>query len=715
MNVTKREYEAYLDTMDTVTILVPYEGEMPTAFFLMERNEQIQLPIARTIHLPTMQKYECITTLPIEIGKPYEIIDSRSRRTDLQIGAVIRTPEFDQLFFYTGSDLGVTLTDTETIFKLWAPSAIEAKVKLLHPETKEEKMKEMVRGEKGVWTWCEPQDLDGCLYTYLVRINGTWAEAVDPYARALTANSEYGMIINLTRSTQPIAPRPALAALTDAIIYETHIRDFSISPHSGIKAKGTYHAFTEENTTTSNGYSTGVSYLKELGVTHIELLPVNDYGGVDEMNPLKEYNWGYNPLYFNVPEGSYSSNPSDGYTRVNELKKLISTLHQNGMRVILDVVYNHVYVRETSSFEKLVPGYYFRHDYYGMPSNGTGVGNDLASERNMVRKFIIDSISYWLTEFQVDGFRFDLMGILDIQTMNAIRALADKTDPTILLLGEGWDLNTPLPYDQKATLYNAEKIPGIAQFNDQFRDCVKGSTFNIYDRGYALGHLHRKNDVKQSLSGSVAYEKYGKYLFAEPFQSINYVESHDNHTLWDKMSKCNHYETDIIRQKRHTLATSMVLLAQGIPFLHSGQEFYRTKFGVENSYKDPDYINQLDWQRREKFDENIQFIQKLIRFRKQEMALRLPSRSHIQQHVRFLQTSEAVIAYHLTHIKEFSQWNDLLLAFNNDLKEQEFVLPDGNRWRVLLKDQCFFDKGEEEEVVSSYKVPPLSVLILGRE
>jgi pullulanase len=682
----KRTFEAYLDEMNLITILIPksyFQGVVNTFTLENERGEKRDLPIERKVDFPAFLKYECRINFPIEIGGRYTIYEEHGAFTDLQIGAVTRTIEFDNNYYYDGDDLGITYREHETIFKLWAPTATEVKLKLWK-ENEESQLMPMARQEKGVWTISVAKNLEGYYYTYLVCVNLVWREAVDPYAIAVSVNGEYGVIVDLTKTRLSKPVLPPLSSPADAIIYEMHIRDFTIHPESGIMHKGKYLGLSEQQTTGPNGTSTGLSYLKELGITHVELLPFNDFAGVDERNPDKDYNWGYNPLHYNAPEGSYATDPVNPYVRIYELKHAIKTLQENGIRVIMDVVYNHVYIREQSSFEKIVPGYYFRYDAYGMPANGTGVGNDFASERKMARKFIIDSVRFWLREYHVDGFRFDLMGILDVNTMKEIRKTADAIDPSILIIGEGWDLNTPLPPQEKANMQNAEKMPRIAHFNDRFRDYVKGSTFNLYDRGFALGSRYYREEVKQAIAGSIDLGTGKKGLFKEPIQTINYVESHDNRTFWDKAAICNAFESEEIRKKRQKLATSIVLLSQGIPFLHSGQEFYRTKQGVENSYNSPDVINQLDWRRKSEHEKDVRYIQGLIALRKYHGAFRLATADEIRAHMIFFENvPESMIMYQLCDVNKYGPWNDILIIHHNEEKNEIIALPDADVWHVV--------------------------------
>ncbi|KFN03131.1 type I pullulanase [Bacillus clarus] len=706
----KRPFEAYLDEMNKITILLPHTYGTSRTFRLQEGNQLRDIPIAHTITLPNATKYECFIEEPLDVGKYYTVRDERNEETDLQIGAVIRTANFDEKYYYAGADLGAFYKKEETIFKVWAPTARLAKVRV-YKSDKEYTDYEMYREENGVWSHILNGDLDGAQYTFLVCINLIWNEAVDPYAKSVSINGKYGIVINPEKTyVKQQNTLPTLEAVTDAILYEVHIRDATIHPNSGVKQKGMYMGLTEEGTKQGHGTLTALSHIKDLGVTHVELLPLHHFAGVDERNPFATYNWGYNPLYYNVPTGVYATVPSNPYNRILECKQLIEKFHEHGIRVIVDVVYNHVYERETSSFEKLVPGYYFRHGEDGMPSNGTGVGNDIASERKMMRKFITESILYWLTEYNVDGFRFDLMGILDVETMNDIEKEVRKVKRDALLLGEGWDLQTPIPREEKAMLLNAGKMPHIAQFNDQFRDGIKGSTFDITKQGFAFGgHVDQKH-LQYVLAGSLSSMK-DKGLFLEPSQSVNYVECHDNMTMWDKLV-CSNQEVEDVLKKRHRLATAMVIFSQGIPFLHAGQEFYRSKKGNENSYNAPDEINQIDWNQKEKEMETVDYIKGLIAIRKGHGAFRLRNADLIKEHMTFLQTPQNVIAYHLQHVESFGPWKELVVLFHNGLQTETVLLPKEDMWHILVDE-----KRAEVQPISSFQgkelqIEPVSMYIL---
>jgi pullulanase len=687
MNSNERIFLAYIDEMDIITILLPlsyHHGSSSTFSIMDESQKMTPLQIIKKQHIENNNKYICRLAEELTFGHPYWVVDEHGGKTDLQIGAVIRTAPFDDRFFYDGSDLGVCINDHQTQFKLWAPTATQVKLKLRKPNSSFSEIIKMRREEKGVWSTVVHSDLELYQYTFLILVNKEWRESVDPYAVAVTANGELGVIVKLEKTRRQKPVLPPIENPVDAIIYETHIRDFTIHPNSGVKHKGLYLGAAELNTKGKDGGSTGLSYVKELGITHIEFLPFNDFAGVDELEPDKDYNWGYNPIHFNVPEGSYSTNPSDPYARILELKQMIDTIHSQGIRVIMDVVYNHVFIRETSTFEKVVPGYYFRHNELGFPSNGTGVGNDIASERKMVRKFILDSVRFWMEEYHIDGFRFDLMGILDIETMMEVRKACESVQEGTLIIGEGWNLNTPLPIDKKAIIRNQSKLPDIGQFNDKFRDSIKGNTFYLYDKGYVLGNEHYYEGAKEVIIGSVGIDKKEGGLLTNPSQSVNYVECHDNHTMWDKLLSCLPDMDELLHIKYHRLATGLVILSQGIPFLHSGQEFFRTKRGDGNSYKSPDHINQLDWNRKQLYSDNVKYIKGLIQIRKQLTCFRLRTGDDIRNQIKLLPLPSPLIGYSLqNHNHDF---REVLLLINPLRKKQSIPTPEGN-WIVLANEK----------------------------
>ena len=447
--------------MSLIIVTFATEQHDKSTNFSLKTEKEI-IPVSHVEWSSSSVAHIYLTTI-YEFGVEHVLFYKNDHYCPVTIGKVVRTSDFDEYYYYDGEDLGANYQKEATTFRLWAPTACSVRL-VLYEDWHDVNGQEisMYRKSKGIWALTINKNIDGFYYTYKVLVNGNFNEVVDPYVKTVSINGEKGMIINL-QSTEPEKwyPRPQLSHFADAIIYEAHVRDFSIYPKSGITNKGKYLGISEANTIGPKGTKTGLDYLVDLGITHLELLPLNDFGSVDESKVDVEYNWGYDPIHYFAPEGSYATDPYEGKNRVKELKTMISCLHQRGIRIIIDVVFNHVFIIEESQFEKIVPGYYFRFYKDGTLANGTGVGNDIASERRMVRKFIVDCVTYWAKEYQVDGFRFDLMGILDIETMNTIRNELNKIDQTILMLGEGWNMNTPLPHQQKAMLENTMKIPGI--------------------------------------------------------------------------------------------------------------------------------------------------------------------------------------------------------------------------------------------------------------
>ena len=613
----------------------------------------------------------------------------------------------NSLAVYNGKDLGLTYSVQSSSFKIWSPTASEAEL-LLYKEglggTGFKSIK-LTKGVSGSWHTRLAGDWKGTFYTFRVNIKGRWSsEVADPYAKAVGANGQRAMVVNL-QETNPAGwindKSPAFSATnspTDAVLYELHIRDASIDKNSGIVHKGKYLGLAEEGTKSPDGLSTGLDHLKELGVTHIHLLPFFDFNSVDETKPEKaQYNWGYDPLHYNVPEGSYSTNPYDGITRIKELKQMIAAFHKNGLRVVMDVVYNHVADAGSSNFNQLVPGYYFRHKKDGSFSDATACGNETASEMPMMRKFMLESLLYWLKEYHIDGFRFDLMGVHDIETMNIISAELHKLNPSILLYGEGWTAGaSPLPDAVRGLKKNAAKLDRIAVFSDDVRDGIKGSVFDINDRGFVSGKAGNEESVKFGIVAAsnhpqvnlkkVNYSK--KAYSAAPNNVITYCECHDNNTLWDKLSLSCKDATheDIIKMQQ--LALTIVLTSQGIPFLHAGTEFLRNKKGVENSYNAGDSINQINWNMKGKNLFMFDYVQTLIAFRKAHAGFRLTTNSQIKKYIRFDENApKGTIAYSINGAAVKDSWKKIFVAFNGSNQDKEIRLPPG-KWRsaFLIND-----------------------------
>ncbi len=639
------------------------------------------------------------TTDVIDLQQEYAI-QFGDEKIPVSLGGVVRTPEFDEIYAYDGQ-LGALYSSDKTDFVLWAPTASKVELILYQDQTEASAEKEsivMEKGEKGTYRASVSGDQAGTAYSYRLTFpDGKVNESTDPYATSAIVNGNHSVVVNPAAVSLENFNRMApFTNPVDAIIYEAHIRDLSISLDSGIHHKGKFLGVIEEGTTNKAGQPTGLDYIKSLGVTHVQFLPMYDYQTVDESRPSDaQYNWGYDPKNYNVPEGSYSTDSTDPTKRVVEMKQMVKGLHDNNIRVIMDVVYNHVYEAGSHAFNKTVPGYYFRYNEDGSYANGTGVGNDVASERKMAQKYIVDSVTYWAKNYNLDGFRFDLMGILDVETMNLVRSELDKIDPSIIILGEGWNMGTPLDDSKKAIQKNANIMPGIAHFNDSIRDSVKGSVFEGTEPGMINGKPELEQLVAQNMLGANGIEGY-----TSPAQVIQYVEAHDNLTLYDKLSLTNPADTNEQRVKRHSLGTGMMLVSQGVPFIHAGQEFLRTKDGDHNSYKSPDSVNQFDWNRPEMYQESVEFFKELVSYRKAEPLLRLASYDEINNKAKLIKAEDNIIIYELKDDEK-----ELLVAINANEVEKEVDSQLTNGFKVVVSNQLTTETSTEGSML------PLSLTV----
>lgn len=649
---------------------------------------------------------------------------------------------YDTYPVYKGNDLGLTYSPKYSLFRIWAPTAEKAQIIFYKTGDGNERTGslDMNKDTNGTWAAKVVGDTKGKFYVFRVLINGQWKNEVpDPYAKAVGVNGKRAMVVDL-KETSPNGwikdKSPAFKDPTDAIIYELHIRDASISPTSGIKNKGKYLGLTETGTKNADGLSTGLDHMKELGITHVHLLPCFDFNSVDESKPeKKQYNWGYDPLNYNVPEGSYSTNPYDGVTRIKEFKQLIQTLHQNGLRVILDVVYNHTALTDESNFNQLVPGYYYRQAKDGKFSNATACGNETASERYMMRKFMLESVLYWVKEYHVDGFRFDLMGVHDIETMNLISKELHKLKPDILLYGEGWTAGaSPLADSLRAIKKYAYKLDKIAVFSDDIRDGIKGSVFEHEDKGFASGKPGMEESIKFGIVAAckhfqVDYKKvnYSKAPYAaQPWNTITYAECHDNHVLWDKLAISAKDATVKKRIEMQKLALSIVLTSQGISFLHAGTEFLRTKKGVENSFESPDSINAIDWSLKTKNIEMFEYMKTLIKMRKDHPAFRMRTAKEITKNIQFLllqregviaeniqflkNKQNGIITYIINGEKVNDKWKKIFIILNGNETKKPLGLP-GGLWKMAIWNNRF----DDGDIPSHFFAGPFSCSILYQE
>lgn len=696
---------ALIDDPNTISVEtnVPFnlaEGDK-LGFRLSANDVEVEIaqvqPVGKVANERT--RLVTITTVePIDLDANLVLEKTNYEGVAVSFGAIFSSKAFEEKYHYAGNDLGAVYTPTATRFRVWAPTATKVElVTYTQGQGGTGEVYPMIADVNGTWVQTILGDQHGLFYNYRVMVGGQVNEAVDPYARAVGVNGDRGMVIDLSRTNPPgftELQKPEFADFVDAIIYELHVRDLSIHPDSGITQKGKFLGLIEEGTRGPSGVKTGLDHLVELGITHLHLLPSFDYATVDETRlDRQQFNWGYDPKNYNVPEGSYSTDPYDGEVRVREFKQMVQGLNEAGIRVVMDVVYNHTSRSGDSHLNLIVPGYYYRMTPEGGFSNGSGCGNELADERSMVRKMIVDSVVYWATEYKVDGFRFDLMGLHHVDTMNEVRATVDEIDSSILIYGEGWTGGaTPLRAIFGALKTNVRKIPGIAVFSDDMRDGIKGHVFNDREPGFVNGGLGLEESVKFGIvagtdHGQVKYRQvnYSSAPWAlEPAQSINYAEAHDNLTLWDKLLKTNPQESEAELLKMHKMASALVLTSQGVPFLHAGQDLVRTKFGDSNSYQSPDEINRIDWSRKVEYGGVFAYHQGLVQLRKAHPAFRMITSAQIREHLTFLEMpARQMVGYSLTNHANNDSWQTIVVLFNATLKEQTVILP-GENWVVVV-------------------------------
>ena len=626
--------------------------------------------------------------------------------------------DFDARFHCPQAELGAIWTKKKTVFRLWAPTAASVRVNLYESGTGgavcPAARLDMVPDSRGIWTAEKTGDLNGTYYTYLVEVDGSIREVCDPYARTTGANGHRAMVLDL-RSTDPAGwaqdcnPH-AGKNVTDAVIYELHLRDLSMDENSGIQNKGRFLGLAETGTATPQGIPTGLDHIRNLGVTHVHLLPVYDYGFTDELLSLPQYNWGYDPVNYNVPEGSYSSDPHDGRTRVAEMKQMVKALHDNGLSVIMDVVYNHVYDGETFCFNQIVPGYFSRISPEGIWSNGSFCGNDTASERSMVRKYIVDSVNYWADEYHIDGFRFDLVGLIDTATIREIVETVHRKHPDVIFYGEGWDMPTAMvrPGCPLAIQAQSGNLPGFAFFSDTIRDLLRGDVRDD-SPGFVSGAPVSKEDLVRCFMGMPEWA-------AQPCQVVNYVSCHDNHTLFDRISLSVPHASREERIRMNNLAAAFSILSQGIPFLQAGEEMLRTKPDGkggfdENSYRSPDCVNAIKWTElsTEESAKNVRYYRGLIAFRKAHPCLRLKTREEILQAVVPVSIDDPQGQAFL--IRDKGQ--DIFAIFNAGAAPLTVTLPEG-RWEVnIFEDTAGTDALSQAE--GNIFAAPISATVLTRK
>lgn len=640
---------------------------------------------------------------------------------------------FDKYPCYYGDDLELVYTPEQSVFTLWAPTADQVRLNL-YPSGEggnPDEQIEMNKADDGTWRINVDRDLKGTFYTFQIEKEGKWLdETPGIWAKAVGINGNRAAVIDWNETNPEdwdSDKSPELKMYSDIILYELHHRDFSIAPDSGIENKGKFLALTETGTKTPEGEASGLDHLKELGITHVHILPSFDFATVDETRlEDNKYNWGYDPKNYNVPDGSYSTDPANPVVRIREFKEMVKSLHQNGFRIVLDVVYNHTASTDHSNFDLTVPGYFYRQNPDGSYSNASGCGNETASEREMVRHYIIESVKFWAREYHIDGFRFDLMGIHDIETMNRLRQELLKIDPTIIVYGEGWvAADSPLPYEQRAVKEHVGQMEGIAVFNDEFRDGLKGSTFDEQEPGYASGNINGHFEpVKYGIVGGTQHPQvdYGGLLYCDaayagaPSQMINFVACHDGYTLIDKLKLSVHGDNaadELLPIDK--LVHTVLLTAQGIPFIRSGEEIMQDKQGEPNSFKSPDAINRLDWSLKATNRDLFDYVRGLIALRKTHPAFRIPTVEGLEQWLHFMDTgTSGVIAYTLGEYANNDEWKEILVAYNGNRNQAEIGIPEGE-WTVVCRDGQINTDGLDHIQGGPVTITASSALILYRQ
>ena len=585
----------------------------------------------------------------------------------------------------------LTYTKAVSHFKLNAPSdAKSVKVNLYTQGTGGEKVKtvKMKRTGKDLWTADIKGDLDGMFYTFQVETKKKLMdETPGVFAKAVGVNGRRAAIIDMDDTNPDLwmaDMRVPTSSPTDLVIYEMHHRDFSVHPSSELQHKGKFLALTEPK---------AIYHLKNWGVNAVHLLPSFDYASVDESHPdVPQYNWGYDPLNYNVPEGSYSTDAATPTTRIREFKQMVQALHKAGIRVILDVVYNHTFDINGSNFQKTYPDYFYRKTAEGKYSDGSGCGNETASEKPLMREFMKESVEYWVKEYHIDGFRFDLMGVHDIETMNEIRAMVDKIDPSIYIYGEGWSAGScAYPQEKLAMKAHAKQLDGIGAFCDEMRDALRGPFSDDHKGGFLIGEPNQEESIKFGIVGAIAHPQidmtkvnYSREAWTnEPSQMVAYVSCHDDMCLTDRLRATMPYITDDELIRLDLLAQTAVLTSQGVPFILAGEEMLRDKKGVHNSFRSPDSINRLDWNNLKRYPQVFDYYAGLIALRKAHPAFRMGKAEEVRKNLEFVDAPKGVVAFRLKNNAGGDAWQNIYVVLNSQKTPQSVKVAEGSYTKVV--------------------------------
>ncbi len=693
-----------------VTMTGAIEGDLMSVFKVNGLNGEVSIT---DVTSPKEKEYEIKLSEPLDLTGNYTITHD-GNEYKITMPDIFSTADFESEFTYEGDDLGAVWTAEKTTFRVWAPTASAVSVNLYESGT---------AGEDDLIEQLPmTADANGTRVaenTYTVSVGGNENEACDPYARTTGVNGNRAMVIDLD-STNPEGwdadqDPHANIPINDVVLYELHVRDLSSDSSSGITNTGKYLGLTETGTTTASGIPTGLDHIKDLGITHLHLLPVYDYGSVDETKlDTPQFNWGYDPVNYNVPEGSYSTDPYNGEVRVKEMKEMVKALHDNGISVVMDVVYNHVYNAGEFCFNRIVPGYFSRIDADGKYSNGSGCGNDTASERSMVKKYIVDSVCYWADEYHIDGFRFDLVGLIDTETINEVIEEVHKDHPNVIFYGEGWTMSTTLTKEgyTMTTQVNADEVPEFAFFSDTIRDGLRGSVFNNDEVGFISGARDRESLIEQCFMGLAPW-------CPNPSQSINYASCHDNMSLFDRIVNSARGTTFEEQVRMNNLAAAICMTSQGIPFMQAGEEMLRSKVNEdgsfnENSYSSPDSVNSLKWDNLD--DEahwNVfQYYKGLIEFRKEHAALRMANADDVTNNITAMEgLDDNVVAFSIAGGANGEVSDGLFVIFNANNAETKVTLPDGT-WDVYINGEKAGTEAIETNLGGEITVSPISAMVL---
>lgn len=635
---------------------------------------------------------------------------------------------YDEYPIYEGDDLGVTYSTESSVFKAWSPEAEEVRLNLYEDGVTGAPYAtyDMKYDKDGVWKYTIKEDLAGKFFTFQIKQNDKWLGTTPGiWAKAVGCNGDRAAIIDWS-NTNPEGwesdKRPEMKSFTDAIIYEVHMRDFTISPTSGSNYPGKFLGLCEAGTTSPEGEKTGLDHLVDLGITHVQILPMYDYGSIDETKlEQNNYNWGYDPKNYNVPEGGYSTDPYNPSVRIIELKTMIQKLHAAGIRVIMDVVYNHTFVGADSHLNLMVPGYFYRMNADSTWSNGSGCGNETASERPMMRRFMVESVKYWINEYHIDGFRFDLMGIHDIETMKAIRAAIDEIDPTISIHGEGWTGGEcAIPESERAVKQNVAQFAPIAVFSDNIRDGLRGNWMDGDKGGFLVGN-DLDETIKFGIVGATKHPQvdYSNIIHANapyattPAQVINYVSCHDDPCVVDKLKATRPEATMDEIIKMDLLAQTVIFTSQGVPFIYAGEEVLRDKKMVHNSYNSPDSINEINWSNKATYNNVYQFYRSLIQLRKSHPAFRMNTAESVTENLQFIETEPGIIAYTINAKECGDTWSKIMVIFNRN-KETKTLNLNGETWNICLKDETFMTD-QAQKASNFITINPTTAIILFQE